>query len=161
MRTTLIGSLLDAAHGNLARGADRVALLESGRVYLHPRRWAEMSSPTRQSAHRPVRGEFIGERAAPYYEPHRLRRPRSAPWRRRRRRSGGNPVDFFALKGVLEGLAGRLGTWLGLKPAESRSPPGRTAASWSTVRRPAGSVSCTPLVCRESDIDAATGFEVT
>ena len=36
MRTTLIGSLLGAAQRNLARGADRVALFESGRVYLPP-----------------------------------------------------------------------------------------------------------------------------
>ncbi len=30
MRTTLLGSLLDAARLNLARGAERVALFESG-----------------------------------------------------------------------------------------------------------------------------------
>ena len=36
MRTTLLGSLLDVAQRNLSRGADRVALFESGRVYLPP-----------------------------------------------------------------------------------------------------------------------------
>ena len=34
MRTTVLGSLLDAARANLSRDADRVALFESGRVYL-------------------------------------------------------------------------------------------------------------------------------
>ena len=34
MRTTLLGSLLDVAQSNLARDAERVALFESGRVYL-------------------------------------------------------------------------------------------------------------------------------
>ena len=34
MRTTLLGGLLDAARHNLARGSERVALFESGRVYL-------------------------------------------------------------------------------------------------------------------------------
>ncbi len=34
MRTTLLGGLLDAARHNLARGAERVALFESGRAYL-------------------------------------------------------------------------------------------------------------------------------
>ena len=34
MRTTLLGSLLDVAQRNLARGATRVSIFESGRVYL-------------------------------------------------------------------------------------------------------------------------------
>ncbi len=34
MRTTLLGGLLDGARHNLARGAERVALFESGRAYL-------------------------------------------------------------------------------------------------------------------------------
>ena len=34
MRTTVLGSLLGAARYNLARGAERVALFESGRAYL-------------------------------------------------------------------------------------------------------------------------------
>ena len=40
MRTTLLGSLLDVAQSNLARDAERVALFESGRVYLTLRRRA-------------------------------------------------------------------------------------------------------------------------
>ena len=43
MRTTLLGSLLDVARRNRARGAERIALFESGRVYLS-------TSPTSRSA---------------------------------------------------------------------------------------------------------------
>ena len=43
LRTSLLGSLLDAARHNLAHGAERVALYESGRAYLTqgsaPSRW--------------------------------------------------------------------------------------------------------------------------
>ncbi len=42
MRTTVLGSLLDVAQRNLAHGADRVAIFESGRVYLPRRRRAEI-----------------------------------------------------------------------------------------------------------------------
>ena len=56
LRTTLLGSLLDAARHNLARGAERVALFESGRAYLR-----DGSPPARR---RRSAGEFAGERAA-------------------------------------------------------------------------------------------------
>ncbi|HEX9967982.1 MAG TPA: phenylalanine--tRNA ligase subunit beta, partial [Solirubrobacterales bacterium] len=56
MRTTLLGSLLDVARRNLAHGAERIALFESGRVYLDG-----ASSD-----------QFPGERPAPVAEPHRL-----------------------------------------------------------------------------------------
>src|SRR4051794_27846066 len=47
LRPTLLGSLLDAAHYNRARGAERVALFESGHVY------------------RPGTSSALGERTAP------------------------------------------------------------------------------------------------
>ena len=64
MRTTLVGSLLDAARGNLARGAERVALFESGRVYLAENAPADGSGP--------LAGEFAGKHPAPAREPHRI-----------------------------------------------------------------------------------------
>ena len=60
LRTTLLGSLLDAARHNLARGAERVALCESGRAYL-----ASGSS----EAGGVVGGEFVGRREPPAFEP--------------------------------------------------------------------------------------------
>ncbi len=110
MRTTVLGSLLDVAQRNLARGADRVALFESGRVYL----------PTSPSPQKPVSkmgnrdfdalsGVFPGERAAPDHEPHRIGGLAVGPLVAKSWRGGGEPTDFFALKGTLEALAGQLG----------------------------------------------------
>src|SRR5262249_50759537 len=62
MRTTLLGPLLDVARGNVARGAERVALFESGRVYL----------PPGDGGTGPLAGDFPGRRPAPFTEPHRL-----------------------------------------------------------------------------------------
>ena len=56
MRTTLLGSLLDAAHYNFARGAERLALFESGRAYLLG---GDTAGPID-----PLAGRFPGEQAA-------------------------------------------------------------------------------------------------
>ena len=64
MRTDLIGGLLAVAAHNLARGADRLAIFESGRVYL-PERAADRGR--RRSA-----GRFAGVRPSPVTEPHRI-----------------------------------------------------------------------------------------
>ncbi|MGH2975878.1 MAG: phenylalanine--tRNA ligase subunit beta, partial [Solirubrobacterales bacterium] len=73
MRTVVLGSLLDIAQRNLAHGADRVALFESGRVYL-----ATVASPREPMFNAGdgdfdvLSGEFPGERPAPDREPHRI-----------------------------------------------------------------------------------------
>ncbi len=64
MRTTVLGSLLDVAQRNLARGTDAVALFESGRVYLPA---GDGDRSVDRSA-----GQFPGERPAPDREPHRI-----------------------------------------------------------------------------------------
>jgi phenylalanyl-tRNA synthetase beta chain len=158
-RTTILGSLLDVARRNLARDADRVALFESGRVYLN-------SPPTglkedSESTYRPI-GGFGGERPAPFGEPHRIGcladGPHSPPsWRG----GGGESADFFALKGVLEGLAERLGVELGFEPAsEPFLHPGRAARLTAAGERAGWIGELHPLVCREWDLEAAVGFEV-
>jgi phenylalanyl-tRNA synthetase beta chain len=88
LRTTLLGSLLDIAARNHARGSEAIAIFESGAVY---------------------RGATIDADRLPE-EPHHLGallsgavRPRT--WRDQRPR----PADFFAAKGVLVGLLGALG----------------------------------------------------
>lgn len=162
MRTTLLGSLLDIAQSNLARSADRVALFESGRVYL----------PTAASPQKPVfnrgnggfdvlLGEFVGERAAPDYEPHRIGSLAVGPLVAKSWRGGGEPADFFALKGVLEALAGQLGAPLSFEPVEEPFlHPGRCAGV-SAGGDPAGWIGeLHPLVSRAWDIDAAVAFEV-
>jgi phenylalanyl-tRNA synthetase beta chain len=76
-------------------------------------------------------------------------------------RGGGEPADFFALKGSLEALAGQLGVELAFELGEEPFlHPGRSAhvsigggvAGWTGELH--------PLVCRAWDIEAAVGFEV-
>ena len=143
MRTTLLGSLLDIAARNTARGAGALALFESARVYLEGV------------------GEFAGERAAPFAEPHRLAGIAVGPLSPRSWRGGGEDSDFFALKGVLEGLAAQLGVELGFAPAEEPFlHPGRAAAVsvGDAVVGWLGEVH--PLVCRTWDLDGAVAFEL-
>jgi phenylalanyl-tRNA synthetase beta chain len=151
MRTTLLGSLLDAARRNLAHGAEGVALYESGRIYL--RDGVDDGGS--------LAGKFAGEREATFSEPHRVGclavgPPAAASWR-----GGSEPADFFALKGALEALAGQLGVEAEFEAeAEPFLHPGRSArvliggadAGWI------GEVH--PLICREWDIEAAVAFEV-
>jgi phenylalanyl-tRNA synthetase beta chain len=162
MRTSLLGSLLDAAQGNLARGAERVGLFESGRVYLQtPLTGLKDESDLSFSPVDPLSGRFVGERAAPVVEPHRLGCLAVGPLAPKSWRGGDSPADFFALKGVLEGLAARLGVALAFEPAtEPFLHPGR-AAKVLVGEADAGWIGeVHPLVCREWDLESAVGFEV-
>jgi phenylalanyl-tRNA synthetase beta chain len=153
MRTTLLGSLLDVAARNLSRGAEGVALFEAGAVYLR-------GTPPESGG--PLAGNFPGDTPAPVTEPHRYGALAVGPLVPRSWRGGGEKVDFFALKGVLEALAGALGC-----PAPEFEPtaepflhPGRAAAV-SLAGAPLGWLGeVHPLVCRTWDIDAAVGFEI-
>jgi phenylalanyl-tRNA synthetase beta chain len=151
MRTTLVGSLLEGSRANLSRGADRVALFESGRVYLPPGGAGEGY----------LAGGFPGERPAPYTEPHRLGSLVVGPLVPGSWRGGGEPADFFALKGVLEALAGQLGASLSFQAAsEPFLHPGR-AARVEVGGEAAGWIGeLHPLVCRAWDLDSAVAFEV-
>ncbi len=162
MRTNLLGSLLDVARRNRARDADRVALFESGRVYLNTPPTGR--NPTDSDGNRPVDplgGRFAGEREAPFHEPHRLGAIAAGPLVSSSWRGGGQPADFFALKGVLEGLAGQLGAGLELRAAaEPFLHPGRAAAVEieGVVAGWIGEVH--PLVCRAWDLESAVAFEL-
>ncbi|MDX6602672.1 MAG: phenylalanyl-tRNA synthetase beta chain [Solirubrobacterales bacterium] len=162
MRTTVLGSLLDIAQGNLARGAEHVALFESGRVYLP----IAASPPypvlnTGYGGFDVLSGEFPGERPAPDREPHRVGCLAVGPLSARSWRGGGGPADFFALKGALEGLAGQLGVALSFAPGEepflhpgrsARVGVGEVAVGWIGELH--------PLVCRAWDVEAAVASEV-
>ncbi len=150
MRTTLLGSLLSAARGNLARDAERVALFESGRVYLGG-----------EAGGGPLAGGFPGDTAAPFAEPHRLAALAVGSLAPPSWRGGGDPADFFALKGVLEGLAARLGVALSFEPAaEPFLHPGRAARVLVDGAEAGWVGELQPLVCREWDLEGAAGFEV-
>jgi phenylalanyl-tRNA synthetase beta chain len=153
LRTTLLGSLLDAARYNLDHGADRVALFESGRVYL---RQGESEAGDGVLA-----GRFVGKRPAPAYEPHRIACFAAGPLVRSSWRGGGQEADFFALKGVLEALGRQLGASLEVTPqAEPFLHPGRSAQIL-VGERPAGWIGeIHPLVCRAWDLEGGGAFEL-
>jgi phenylalanyl-tRNA synthetase beta chain len=162
MRTTVLGSLLDVAKGNLARGAERVALFESGRVYLNSPPTGRNVNPG--ATYRPVGGvdgEFVGERAAPDYEPHRIGCLSVGPLTAQSWRGGVEAVDFFSLKGTVEALASQLGAALEFEPHEEPFlHPGR-AARVSAGGELAGWIGeLHPLVAREWDLAAPVAFEL-
>jgi phenylalanyl-tRNA synthetase beta chain len=165
LRTTLLGSLLDAARYNLSHGAERVALFESGRAYLRepiadpaaPGRGAEDAA----GSGGPLGGNFAGRRPAPAHEPQRIGCLAAGPLAPPSWRGDGQPADFYALKGALEALATQLGVEVEVEGgAEPFLHPGRAArvrlggvdAGWL------GEIH--PLVCRQWDLEAAAGFEI-
>ena len=152
LRTTLLGSLLDVARYNLARGAERVALFESSRVYL---------AKGESIAVGPLGGEFAGERAAPAFEPHCLAALAVGSLRAPSWGADAPQSDFFSLKGALEALTAQLAVEVELEPEPhpflhpgraARVLLGGTEAGWL------GEVH--PLVCREWDLDHAAAFQV-
>jgi phenylalanyl-tRNA synthetase beta chain len=164
MRTTVLGSLLDIAQRNLARGADAVALFESGRVYLPTGTGTNSPKPIHgmeKGGFDALAGDFPGKRPAPDHEPHRIGSLAVGPLVVKSWRGGGEPADFFALKGTLEGLAGQLGVELSVEPAEEPFlHPGRSARV-DVAGQPAGWIGeLHPLVCRAWDLESAAGFEV-
>jgi phenylalanyl-tRNA synthetase beta chain len=161
MRTVVLGSLLDVARHNLAHGAERVALFESGRVYLGAA--TQRLKPMHETENvplDPLDGRFVGEQVAPDREPHRIGCLAVGPLSAKSWRGSAEAADFFALKGVLEGLSGQLGAPLAFERAEEPFlHPGR-AARVLVAGEPAGWIGeVHPLVCRAWDLEAAVAFE--
>jgi phenylalanyl-tRNA synthetase beta chain len=152
VRTLLLGSLLDAVRYNRAHGAERVALVESGRAYLR-----EGGSP-----HEGVlAGKFVGDRPAPAYEPWRIACLATGALWPGDWRGSSMEADFYSLKGVLESLSGRLGVGLEVQPGEEPFlHPGRAARVLVAGEDCGWLGEIHPLVCREWDLESAAGFEV-
>ncbi len=151
MRTTLLGSLLEAAQRNFARGAGRLAVYESGRAYLNGAEPGEG----------PLGGSFPGNTPPPVTEPHLLSALASGPvqppsWR------GEAPVaDFFTHKGVLEALAAALGVELSFELApQPFLHPGRAARVLVNGAGAGWLGEVHPLVCRPYGVEGAVAFEV-
>ena len=160
MRTTLIGGLLDAASYNLARGADRALLFESGRVYL------DRPPPATGG---PLAGVFPGRRPPPACEPHRLGvlavgSIRPPAWHETSVGAAAEPVGgagYFELRGVLEDVC----RGLGVEPhlVASRQPflhPGRAAAIELAAVSTGWIGELHPLVAREWDLPGGFAFEL-
>ncbi|MGI8462498.1 MAG: phenylalanine--tRNA ligase subunit beta [Solirubrobacterales bacterium] len=181
MRTTLLSSLLDSAQNNLAHGADRVALSESGRAYLAtpptvpgtevpgtgvpgtgvPGTGVAGTGVAGTGVAGPLGGRLPGKRPAPAYEPQRIAALAVGALVPSGWRDEPPAADFYALNGVLEALLTQLCCSAGFAGAdEPFLHPGRGAriavggvdAGWI------GEVH--PLVCRAWDIEAAVGFEL-
>jgi phenylalanyl-tRNA synthetase beta chain len=151
-RTVMIGSLLDAARYNRAYGAERIALAESGRVYLR-----EGGSP-----HDGVlAGKFVGKRPAPAYEPWRIACVAAGPLWPDDWRGTSMGAEFYSVKGVLEALADRVGVAVEVGPGEEPFlHPGRAGRVLVSGEDVGWVGEIHPLVCREWDLESAAGFEV-
>ena len=151
LRTALLGSLLDAARYNLAHGAERVALYESGRAYLREG----------DGAGGVLGGHFAGDRPPPAHEPHRIGCLAVGPMTPQSWRGGDAAADFFALKGALEALAAQLGAELEVEQgSEPFLHPGRSATVLLGGVEAGWIGELHPLVCRQWDLEAAAGFEI-
>jgi phenylalanyl-tRNA synthetase beta chain len=151
MRTTLLGSLLGAARRNLSRGAERVGLFESGRVYL----------PAADVGPGPLGGDFPGKRRAPANEPQHLAalvsgRLDPPSWADPR-----EAADFFALKGVLERLGAGLGVPLTVGPGEQPFlHPGRSGEVMAGDTSLGWIGEIHPAVAAEWDLGDCLAFEI-
>lgn len=151
MRSTLLGSLLGAAQRNLSRGAESVALFESGRVYL----------PAGDFGPGPLGGNFPGDQRPPVNEPHHFCVLATgsidpASW-------GHDSVtaDFFQLKGVLERLAAGLGT--AVEVVKGEQPflhPGRSGEILVGGRSAGWIGQIHPSVAAEWDLGEVVAFEI-
>jgi phenylalanyl-tRNA synthetase beta chain len=152
MRTTLLGSLLDALHRNTSRGMPDVRLFEYGAVY-HP---GSSSEPTGNPWYPhgdpdlPVERTHIGALMTG--------RARPASW------GDAEPprADFFAAKGVLEALMRALRADCRVEPGADRPflhprrratvVVGGTEAGWIGELHPS--------VAAQWDLDGVAGFEL-
>jgi phenylalanyl-tRNA synthetase beta chain len=151
MRTTLLGSLLGAAQRNLSRGAERVGLFESGRVYL----------PASEVGPGPLGGDFPGKRRAPANEPQHLAALVSGPFDPPSWSDPREAADFFALKGVLERLGAGLGVPLTVRPGEQPFlHPGRSGEVLAGDTSLGWIGEIHPAVAAEWDLGACLAFEI-
>ena len=143
LRTTLVGSLLDAAARNRARGAGTVRLFEAGAVYLEDAARSD------------------GLPGEPYHLGAVLIGPvRAATWRDAEPRN----ADFYAAKGALHGLFQTLRTLWTVERPEQPEPflhPGRSAQILVSGQ-PAGWLGeIHPLVAERWELsDTIAGFEL-
>jgi phenylalanyl-tRNA synthetase beta chain len=149
MRPLILPGLLDAASHNAAHGRSGVRLFESAHVYLP-------AGPLEPAPEGSPRGR------APAEEPHHLAAlvTEAAPggWR-----TPARPADFYAAKGLLEGLLEAAGVeWRAEDGGPSFLHPGRAAAIVAGDGVELGWLGeLHPLVLREWELDdPVAGFEL-
>jgi len=135
LRPTILGSLLDVAAHNAARGMGDVAIFESGTVY---RRHADPSQPLADE-HHALAALVTGTTGGPSW------RDGATP-----------PADFFAAKGLLEAVAATLRVPLTFASAADWPflHPGRSAEVLLDGERVGFVGEVHPLVTQSWDLDA-------
>jgi phenylalanyl-tRNA synthetase beta chain len=144
LRTTVLGSLLDAARHNVARGAGDLRLFEQGAVYFPD--GTDQAEPLPHE-HRALGGLLTGHVTPPTWgEP-------SPP-----------KADFFAIKGVLGAVFDALRVDWSVSAADEPEPflhPGRSARVLADDEIVGWVGELHPLVAREWDLEGPVGvFEV-
>jgi phenylalanyl-tRNA synthetase beta chain len=144
LRTTLLGSLLDVAAHNTARGMPDLRLFELGRVFALPDAGQPSPGETGVAEHVSL-AVLLAGRLAP------------ATWREHEPPA----ADFFAAKGVLEALGEALR--LDFECEQAPQPflhPGRSAAVRCGGVEVGWVGELHPLVAQEWDIDGAAALEL-
>jgi phenylalanyl-tRNA synthetase beta chain len=169
LRTTLLSSLLDAARHNAARGAADLRLFELGAVYFddqhpaaRPEAVAAGQGPLPEDAVRRAAAERAHAATLPTERLHAAAvltgAARPATWRD----PDPPPADFYAAKGVLEGVAATLRVPLRLEPTggEAFLHPGR-GARVVVAGEPAGWLGeLHPAVTEAWELPPAAAFEL-
>ncbi|HEV2812440.1 MAG TPA: phenylalanine--tRNA ligase subunit beta [Solirubrobacteraceae bacterium] len=149
LRTTLLGSLLDAARYNAARGQEDLALFESGAIYLDVETPATTAAEERGSP-LPLEVQALGAVLHGTVE--------GASWRRR----ADLEWDFFAAKAILGAVLDTLRVeWDVREGTHAFLHPGRSARVYSGETELGWLGEVHPLVAREWDLDGAVAaFEI-
>jgi phenylalanyl-tRNA synthetase beta chain len=149
MRTTLLGSLLDVAKRNRARGMPDVRLFELGAVFLDQPRSGDRTAAEQRSEPLPEERQHAGALVAGAVRP--------PSWRE----DEPPAADFFAAKAVLAALLDAVRVpWHVERSGEPFLHPGR-AARVLIGGEPAGWLGeLHPAVARAWDLEGGAGFEL-
>ena len=151
MRPTVLGSLLDVARHNVARGATAVEIFESGTVYRE------------HNPDRPAAAAAAGATGSPADEHHALAGLLTGPFGGRSWRTGGPPpaADFFTAKGLLAAVLDALRVDWTVAPAGwSFLHPGRSANVLLGDRRIGFVGEVHPLVAAAWDLERTAVFSI-
>jgi phenylalanyl-tRNA synthetase beta chain len=149
LRTTLLGSLLDVAKRNRARGMVDLRLFEIGTIFIAQPRSGEPTAAERRSEPLPEEGPHLGALVSGAMRP--------PSWRE----SDPPQADFFAVKAVLAALLDTLRVpWSVEAAREPFLHPGRSARVLIGGRNAGWLGELHPAVARAWDLEGGAGFEL-
>jgi phenylalanyl-tRNA synthetase beta chain len=150
LRTTLLGSLLDVARRNHARGTGDVRVFERGTIYLDQPRSGPKTAVEERSEPLPEERRHVAALLTGALRPPTWRE--AEPPR----------ADFFAVKGVLAAMLAAIRVpWRVERAAEPFLHPGRSARVLVGDDEPAGWLGeLHPAVARAWDLEGGAGFEL-